>query len=192
MKPIAQGKHIYIRSVCDDDFSFLYSIFNDTEELYLWSNYRDAQSFSQFELLLKDMLKNVYRHFYIVCENEKCRKIGFLYCYNAHMNDGYVYTTAFVIDEYRKTLCGAEAGLLYYAHLFRYYNYRKIYSEVYSYNEESKCFLESAGFEIEGILKKHRYYLDDFYDLYIFSINRDFFFKKYDKLIEHFLNAIKE
>lgn len=139
-----------------------------------------------------DMLKNVYRHFYIICENEKCRKIGFIYCYNAHMSDGYVYTTAFLINEYRKTLYGAEAGLLYYAHLFRYFNYRKIYSEVYSYNEESKSFLESASFEIEGILKEHRYYLDKFHDLYIFSINRDFFFKKFGNLIQHFSSAIME
>lgn len=189
MKPIAQGKHVYIRSVSEDDFDFLYSIFCDSEELYLWSNYREQQTFSEFEQSFKEKLKNVYRHFYIICESEKYRKIGFIYGYNAHFGDGYIYTTAFIIDEYRKTLCGAEAGLLYYSHLFRYYNYRKIYCEVYSYNEESKRFLSSAGFEVEGVLKEHRYYLNKFHDLYIFSVKRDFFFEKYDKLIQYFLTA---
>lgn len=186
MKPITQGKHIYIRGLCDEDFTFLYSIFNDTDELYLWSNYRDTQTYAEFENSFKNMLKTIYRHFYIICENVNCRKIGFMYCYNSHVSDGYVYTTSFLIEEYRNTLYGAEAGLLYYAHLFRYYNYRKIYNEVYSYNIASKSFLESAKFSLEGLLKEHRYYLNKFHDLYIYSIKRDFFLQTYDTLIEHF------
>lgn len=184
MKPIEKGRHVYIRSVCDEDFSFLHGIFSDTDELYLWSNLREGKPFSEFSRELSLMLKNTYRHFYIICDSESYRKIGFIFCYNAHSADGYAYTTAYIIPEYRDSFYGAEAGLLYYSHLFRYFNYRKLYSEIYSYNNISKEFLESAGFCIEGVLKQHRYYENAFHDLYIYCTYRDEFLERFSFIEE--------
>lgn len=179
MKPIARGKHVYIRAIMDSDFPFIHQIFGDIDSLFLWTNKRECNTYDEFIEKFKKDMETVYRHFYIVCTIDTFEKIGFIYSYNAHSGDGYVYTSVYLTEKYRQSLFGAEAGLLYYCHLFRYFNYRKIYSEVYDYNRASNKFLISAAFSLEGKLKKHRYYNGKFYDLNIYAVYREEFLQKY-------------
>ena len=188
MKPITKGTNVYLRSVSDEDFLFIYDIFTDFEEVYLWNNSRNDYTIEGFANDFKRKLNEVYRHFYIISDNKTFRKIGFIFCYNTHTEDGYAYTGTYLISEYRNLLFAAEAGLLYYTHLFKYHNFRKLYSEVYTYNRDSKQFLSSAGFQVEGTLKQHRYYKNEYTDLEIYAVYRDDFFARFDFLISHFLD----
>ena len=189
MKPIAKGNHVYLRTISNEDFSFVYSIFTDFDEIYLWNNNRQDYDFTTFIADFKNKLKDIYRYFYIIGDKITSRKIGFIYCYNVHNGDGYAYTTTYLISEYRNLFYAAEAGLLYYTHLFRYHNYRKLYSEVYSYNKESIQFLSYAGFQLEGVLKQHRYYSKKYADLNIYAVYRDDFLERFEILLKHFSNG---
>ncbi len=183
MKPIAEGKHVYLRSYIPSDIRFLYDIFCDYDELYLWNNDRELHTFEDFNSSFQHRVDHVYRHFCMICTANEKEKIGFIYSYNVHSGDGYAYTTIYIVPQWRRTIFAAEAGLLYYSHLFRFFNYRKIYSEVYAYNKPSSLFLQTAGFIMEGCLKQHRYYQGDFVDLLIYSIQRGTFFEKHSDLI---------
>lgn len=52
-------------------------------------------------------------------------------------------------------------------------SYKKVYCTVYDYNKTSIKFLKGANFETEGLLKKHRYFNNEYHDMHIMSINRD-------------------
>lgn len=183
MKPVVQGKHVYLHGLMTGDYDFLYRVREDFDELHLWSNNRDPISFEDYTAHMNRQMQQVSRHFQIIATNDHGEKIGMIYCYNVHDGDGYAYTTLYVLPAWRHSVFAAEAGLLYYHYLFRFFNYRKLYAEVYSYNSESMRFLNSVGFQEEGCLKEHRYYDGSFADLFIFSVRRDEFYQKYQNLL---------
>lgn len=183
MQPVAKGKHLYLRCVIPQDFHFLYNIREDYDDLHLWCNERITISYQEYAEQLDRQLKHTFCHFLIISTCDHGEKIGMIYCYNAHSGDGYAYTTIYLLPPWRSSVFAAEAGLLYYHYIFRFFNYRKLYSEVYSYNRASMEFLRAAGFCEEGCLKEHRYYDGAFANLHIFSIRRDDFYKRHQQLL---------
>lgn len=74
---------------------------------------------------------------------------------------------------------GAMATLSFMKQLFKQYPLRKIYVDIYDYNQESLKSNISAGFEIEGVLKEYRYLNGKYHSLNVLSISRECFEKRY-------------
>ena len=77
-----------------------------------------------------------------------------------------------------------EAGILFVDYIYKHYNIRKCYADVYGYNKKSIKFLNTAGFVIEAELKEHRYHMFDYHSLYTFALYRDKFYKRFQNFLK--------
>ena len=73
--------------------------------------------------------------------------------------------------------------MLFHDYLFQYYPIRKVYSNVFGYNQTSLDFLLSAGFVVEGELKQHRYYGGAYHSMFTLALYRDVFYQKAESLL---------
>lgn len=70
---------------------------------------------------------------------------------------------------------GLQAWLLFIEYLFSYFNFRKIYGEIFGYNQLSLKSALHSGFIEEGCLKNHRWFGNQYWDLHILSLSREQF-----------------
>lgn len=89
------------------------------------------------------------------------------------LRNNYLYITLFIEKKSRNSIYGVESGMIFLNYLFDNYPIRKAYCTVYKYNKMSFKFLQNAGFEIEGVLKEHRYFDGKYHDMMIFSFYRE-------------------
>lgn len=163
----------------NDDFEIVYKAFSNENTQYLISNRVIIKSKELFRDWLIFQLQNYYHEFKIVNYNDE--KIGF--CYSYEYIDGTVKTVMYIKDDYQDSGVGVLAEITFIDYLFKLYPIRKIYNHVYSYNEQSLNSHLKAGFITEGKLLKYRYYAGNYHDVYILSITREEFYKRYEKLI---------
>lgn len=70
---------------------------------------------------------------------------------------------------------GSEAMQLIFDYAFKTLNLNKISLEVVAFNENSIHLYEKAGFEREGVLKKHYFWNDAFHDVLIYGLFKENF-----------------
>ena len=56
-------------------------------------------------------------------------------------------------------------------------NLRKISLNVILFNKDAKNLYQNFGFKVEGVLKKHTYFENDFHDVIVMALFREDFFK---------------
>lgn len=167
----------------------LRKIVNDSEihNLYVMMNNRDQYLYSirlqhnnemTFSKWLHDRLNTDFHDFNLVYLESVNIPIGFVHNYDFDLKNGHCKTVVYIDKEYRNMGIGAYSALVFVNKLFQDYPLRKIYSTVYSYNLQSIENHKRVGFDIEGILKKYRYYKGEFYDMIYLSIKKDVFLKR--------------
>jgi len=82
-------------------------------------------------------------------------------------------TTTYIDSQYLNKGYGVESLVLFINYLFSYFNFRKIYFDVYAFNDLSYKSLKRAGFIEEGRFKEHRFWNGEYYDLIRLSVFRD-------------------
>ena len=166
----------------EEYIKFLYNCHKDYQTRKLFTNDMNIKNSTDF---VKDFRKkSMYKyHEFMIIKNIKSNQlIGFIYSYRYNPNDGTLYTTIYMDLDNRNTVYSVEAGLVFYDYLFNKYSIRKIYCTVYSYNDMSIKFLKSAGFKLEGNLKKSKYFDGNYYDTYIFALYKNDFLEMKNKL----------
>lgn len=175
---------IYLEKVkLSRDMTFVFNVMSNQEEVGLIIRNIKFNSFEEFEDWFRMELDRYYDSFYMI-QDEKHNNLGFLYSYNYKPVDQHICFSVYVSPEYRHLGAGIEASLLFANTLFMGQNLRKLYSYVYGYNEESLKCNRKAGFIEEGCLKEDRYFNGRFWDTFIFSISKEEFIRRYDRLIE--------
>ena len=115
-----------------------------------------------------------YYHTLFVIEGQGGPR-GFVYSYDVSVNDRFGFLTAFVDVPYRGTGDGARAALLCLDHLFAVHDLRKVYCDVFDYNDASRRALESGGFRLEGTFPAHRYFRGAHHAMHRLAIYREDF-----------------
>lgn len=174
-------RNIKLVNYTQDYFEYVYDCYQDYESRYLFTNELEIKSKKESWEKLKKKLAYNYHTFMIVINIKSNLPIGFIYSYNYNTYDEYIYVTLFIQKEFRNLTFGAEAGILFFDYLFKYYPIRKVYCTVYDYNKMSIRFLKSAGFVLEGVLRKHRYYNGTYNDMRIMALYRDGLYKILEK-----------
>lgn len=162
-----------------DDFEIVFNAFSNDKTQSLISTKVIVKSKEFFRDWLTFQLQNYYHEFKIVNYNDE--KIGF--CYSYEYIDGTIKTVMYIKDDYQSSGVGVLAEITFIDYLFNLYPMRKIYNHVYSYNEQSLNSHLKAGFNTEGKLLEYRYYAGNYHDVYILSITREEFYKRYEKLL---------
>lgn len=162
-----------------DDFDVVFDAYSNDKTQSLISNRVIIKSKEHFRDWLSFQLQNYYHEFKIITYDE--RKIGF--CYSYEYIDGTIKTVMYINNEYQNTGLGALAEITFIDSLFNLYPIRKIYNHVYSYNKQSLNSHLKAGFETEGKLIKYRYFSGNYHDVYILSITREEFYKRFENML---------
>ena len=153
-------------------FYYIYECYQEYNSRYLFTNELVIQSKREMWDYLKKKIASTYHEIMIAMDNTNSKPIGFVYSYNYNIYNEYLYITLYIRTKERNSILGAEVGAIFLDYLFKYYPIRKIYCTVYDYNKNSMKFLKNAGFKAEGILKKHRYFNNQYHDMHIMALYR--------------------
>lgn len=164
------------------DLSFIFHIMTNPREASLFLRQIRINSFEEFEEWFRGELRRYYDRFYMI-QDEQQNNIGFIFSYDYKPVDRHAHFSVYICPEYRKLGAGVEASIVFASMLFTEQNLRKLYSHVYEYNTESMLCHRQAGFAEEGCLREDRYYGGRYWDTYIFSIARESFLTKFEKLL---------
>jgi len=170
--PTLQGHLVRLTPVSQSDLGHLYGWMNDPESLMLWINRRELTTYAQFVDDLEWRLKHMIVTQLMIRRHGTDEPIGTVYAYDANVVDGYAFGTIYLPQTYRRQRFGIDALIVFIDYLFAYFPFRKLYSEVYSYNHHSFAMMQSAGAVEEGRLREHRYFDGHYADLYRFALYR--------------------
>lgn len=181
--PTLNGKGFRLSPLNRDNLSLLHKWESDPSSLYLYTLRKDVLSREEYIEVMESRLEGYY-HVFLLIINHEDKPIGFIYSYDANAVDGFAFVTTFLEPESRRLGLGAKAGLLFYDYLFAYYPLRKIYCDVFEYNDESLSALKHAGFEIEGKFREHRFFQGKHHMMYRLAIYRERFYKKFGSMVQ--------
>jgi RimJ/RimL family protein N-acetyltransferase len=99
--------------------------------------------------------------------------VGFARAYHLNLVDGWAYVQGFADEAHRLSLHTAEATAMFGSYLFRQFPLRKIYSEVFGFNESVLRLNRKLGFRDCGKLRDHLWYGDRYWDLLQFELFRE-------------------
>lgn len=170
------------------DMDNIYKVYSDYNEQHNLFNIMNLNSPERFPVLFERRLSNNYSDFFIIT-NQNDAFIGFVISYDYSPNDLHMKVMEYISPDYRNGIYTA-IGLIKFMHiLFSHYCIKKIYTEVYGFNTESLKSHSSFGFEEEARLKDYRYYKGRSWDFVIFSITKERFYEKYQKIITKCIDA---
>lgn len=167
------GRAVRLRALGGKDLEKLFEWRNDLGSLYLFNNDKVPVTFEIF----REQLNREYPgkiHVLLMIELIRTGEaIGFVTSHDVQFVDGYAFVGTFIDQKFRSVGYGAEASALFLDYLFTYFSFRKIYTDVYVYNDNSQGCLMGAGFVEEGRFKDHRFYDGGYHDLVRYAIYRD-------------------
>ena len=143
---------------------------SDVGSLHLWSTQRRIISFEQFAAGMEQLLQECV--LFLITERTTGNAVGFVHTYGASPEDGFTHFLLFADEDVRGTGLVVEAAILFGEYLFTFFALRKLYAEVYEFNQFSIATLESAGFTREGVLREHLWFRDRYWDMYQYALYR--------------------
>lgn len=173
LPPLSLGP-IGLRPVNADDHDVLFQWHTDARNIHLWWADRHVLSYEQFVEDFRSQFNGYMQAFFMVDytdADDETYPIGLVYTYNTNWIDRFTYLAVYLAPDYTALRHGPAAAYLIVKHLFAYYGFRKIYSEIYAYNSPSLKAAERYGFVEEGRLKEYRWFGDRFWDLHILSVS---------------------
>lgn len=148
----AVGRWVHLRPILPPDYPVLYTWAADLRELYLWSPDRRVLPYAEFVARVESTLRETQSYLITLPDGQP---IGFLQAYDMNLVEGWCSALFYVTREYRRGPHPAEAGLILVDVLFKYFPLRKIYGDVFEYNEDSYKILVNGGFREEARLPNH-------------------------------------
>lgn len=168
-----KGSMVNLRPVQRDDYSLLCNWRENPNSLYLWTSYRHIGTREESEQELENNL-SVHWHLCFMIETVSDHKtVGFIYSYEVQLVDGNCIVTTFLDQKYRNKGYGAEAHALFLRYAFAFFNFRKIYSDVYAFNNASLSVLTRSGYRLEGTFPEHRYFDGAWHTMERFAFYRE-------------------
>lgn len=178
-----KGKFCVLEPFKADYFNEIYYIDMDIERMIFFSENPKVMTKEKFADRLSKNFQNHYHQYFVVRANYGKKIIGYVYSYNFNAYNGHIYM-AISSDETPLSRCAiAEAGIIFIDFIFRRYSVRKIYADIYNFNEKSIHIVTTTGFVKEAELREHRYYDGEYHSMLIYALYRESFYKKNTKLL---------
>lgn len=174
---------ISLKRYCDTDKEEIINNMLSSKSLFDWLPQHSFQSQDEVISYFDNRLKGYYHEFFTI-KNYKNNMVGIVYSHDYYPNDRHTMMSVIIFDNYRMLGYGALASIIFCNYLFSYYSLNKIFTSVYSYNKLSMSLQKTAALNFEGKLTAYRYYNNQFYDLYYYSILKDNFYLKHKKFLE--------
>lgn len=169
----------------DKDLRDLFRVYSNYAEQYKLFSVMSINSYESFVYLFERQIDR-YTEFNIIEVDDKFA--GFVAAYDYKSIDGHIKAMIYIEPDQRYTFVGI-AGVEFANILFQYYNIRKIYTEVYGYNQDSIKYHIKVGFDEECRLRDYKFFDGKYWDVIYFSITREAFYIKNKKIINRFLDS---
>lgn len=150
----------------------------DADSRHLWTESSDLPNGLTFRDDFIGKIAHQYHMFMMVHLQGNEPPVGFVFSYNFNRTDGFLHTSVYIEPKNRDCLVGGEAGAVFYDYLFTHFPLRKIYANVFGYNVTSHDLLLSAGFVLEGDMKRHHYYAGEYHSMLTLALYRDEFYER--------------
>ena len=178
------GKWVDLASVDNYSIKYVYKWENDMSQRYLWTNLKDVMYGLEYEHDFINRLHNYYHSFQLIYPKNQLEPAGFIYSYNYSVIDGYLWVSLYIVPEKHHVSLGTEAFVLFMKYLFGYFPIRKVYFDVFEYNNESIRIIRHAEFNEEAKYIDHKFFNGTYHTLYTFSITKDVFFQKLPSILK--------
>lgn len=132
---------------------------------------------------------------YIIIDKKTFEKVGTISIYEVNEADKVSNAGRLLIDESffgKSTPYGLEALLLTYDYIFNKMNFRKISGDILATNAPVYKMQMFLGMKQEGFLEKHVIIKGKILDLYIISLMKEDFEKKYKPKVNFLLKNFKK
>lgn len=153
------------------DFGEVYRIFTSKKLNHLIvcrPYHNDTISFQKW---LNSSLVDQINDFMVFTDKDQF--LGLAYSYEFHPLEGHTRMTVVVKEDYISSGIGCIIATKFLEYLFKTYSLRKVYMNVYDYNNNSIKLLQKLGLTEEARLKEYHYYNNYYYDMIIYSISRN-------------------
>ncbi len=167
-----------------EDLEALFAIMLDNRDQILSNQRIQINSIPNFEQWLMNNMSSFYHDFYLIKNVADHSIIGYVYSYDYRIYDGHCKVCLVLSPNHRDSGIGAFVGIKFLDQIFTNYPLRKIYIDIYDYNQQSLNCNLGIGFIEEGCLKNYRYDKGTYFDLHLLSITREVFYKNAERFIK--------
>ena len=174
------------------DYPIFYRVYSDYNEQHNLFDLVNLNSPERFPTTFEKALSYSYRDTLVIEETSTGAFVGFIISYGYSPNDGHIKIMGYIEKPFRNCGYGGIAVLRFMEMLFRHYNLRKIYSEVYAFNDDSMIANQKTGFCEEARLKDYRYYNGAYWDFIKYAMTREDFFSRYEKRLGSFNKVVSD
>ena len=144
---------------------------NDLTHLALWMPQRYPVSKEEFKTEFERFQRTTEHIRLMIIRNGET--VGTIYSYNCNLVHGWTYIATYLKPSSRNSGIGAKAWVLFVDYLFDNFPFRKVYCEVYGFNELSLSTLNSGGLEVQAQLPEHIFWKNKYYDMYTMTMTRE-------------------
>ncbi len=160
-----------LRPIEQSDIPTLVEWRNDPKSMYLWTARRAVVPYATaVEEIGRDL--HTDKHVWLVAENLRNETVGMVYSYDAQFVDAHCFSTTYVAEGYRGRGHGPEMQALFLNYLFSYFNFRKVYYDVYGFNSMSENTIKTFGFVEEGRFPEHHYFDGEWHPMVRYAVYR--------------------
>jgi RimJ/RimL family protein N-acetyltransferase len=166
------GRSVLLRPMSRHDYGTMLSWRSDMLDLHVWSSSRRIPTLDEFSNEMDSLMRQTIT--LMALDKNLGLPAGFVQAYNINQADGWCYFLTYLAPDYRRQRLGAEAALAFFDYLFRNFNLRKIYMDVYEFNSGFLSLAtDISGFVEEGRFKSHVWYGDRFWDVVRLALYRE-------------------
>lgn len=164
-----QGKNVTLNTISKEDIPFINKLHNDWDNKKMTLGVRYPISLENdiawYDKIINDHTnKNIY---FTIKKKATEENAGLIQISNIDWINRNAYVGIQVIREEWGKGVGSEALNLLLDYSFNILNLRKIIAEVAAFNENSLRLFKKCRFEIEGQLKNHIYYHNEYHDFFV-------------------------
>jgi RimJ/RimL family protein N-acetyltransferase len=160
-----------LRPVTDADFPFLFHLYTDSTRCHLWASSRRVYDEREFRDAWNYWTSGGMGAKFIV-ENDQ-RPVGWVFSSDENLEHGIGKAHAILQEQDVGHGLGVVATALLVDYMFKHLPLRKIYFEVFGYNELVVRIWRKLGLPEEGVLKKDRFWDGTYWDWHIFALYRE-------------------
>jgi len=173
-------RDVTLRRVEESDMPFLFRLFSDPRRSHLWSRNRTVYDEREFHDAWTGWTRDTMGAKFLV--ERRGQLVGLVFEHGRSLEDGHTRTSALLEEESMGRGAGVIATALLGRWLFRNLPLRKIYHDVYAYNEPVVRMHRKLGFVEEAILKADRYWNGRHWDLHIFALYHEAWPEVHDRI----------
>jgi RimJ/RimL family protein N-acetyltransferase len=172
---------IALRQVLETDLPFLFQLLGDPTRVHLWLRGRPVYDEAGFRQTWSAWTSGMMGAKFII--ESAGRPVGLVFDYDRTLDDGWTRVTTLVLEESAGRGGGVIGACLFMDWLFQSLPLRKMYHEVFGYNESVVRMWRKVGLTEEGVLKGDRYWNGAYWDLHIFALYREAWPKVRDRVL---------